>query len=129
MGPDPHTEPRLRIRFVRADHNPPRPDCHSSPIDACRIWRGSFLAVDRWELEARRLVGKRISELRRGKNWTQEDLAEAAGLHRTYVADIERGARNPSMASLVRLAGALGARMGDLFPDEVVTLAGRAPRP
>jgi transcriptional regulator with XRE-family HTH domain len=85
--------------------------------------------VDRWELEARRLVGKRISELRRGKNWTQEDLAEAAGLHRTYVADIERGARNPSMASLVRLAGALGARMGDLFPDEVVTLAGRAPRP
>ena len=46
---------------------------------------------------------------------SQETLAELAGLHRTYVADIERGARNVALENIEKLAGALGISISDLF--------------
>jgi len=46
---------------------------------------------------------------------SQEELAERADLHRTYVTDAERGARNLSLESIRRLATALGASVGALF--------------
>ncbi len=46
---------------------------------------------------------------------SQEELADRAGLHRTYVADIERGARNPSLSSIDRLASALETSLSGLF--------------
>ncbi|MBX9687919.1 MAG: helix-turn-helix transcriptional regulator [Candidatus Obscuribacterales bacterium] len=46
--------------------------------------------------------------LRRGQlGISQEELAQRAGLHRTYISDIERGARNPTLKTLSRLAVAL----------------------
>jgi transcriptional regulator with XRE-family HTH domain len=50
-----------------------------------------------------KVVQRRREELR----LTQEELAGRAGLHRTYISDIERGARNLSVKSLIRLAMAL----------------------
>ena len=46
---------------------------------------------------------------------SQERLAERAGLHRTYVTDVERGARNISLESISRLAGALELPVSSLF--------------
>jgi CheY-like chemotaxis protein/DNA-binding XRE family transcriptional regulator len=46
---------------------------------------------------------------------SQEELAERADLHRTYVTDTERGARNLSLESIRKLATALGASVGSLF--------------
>ena len=46
---------------------------------------------------------------------SQEELAERAGLHRTYVSDVERGARNPSIASVEKLAHALRLSVWALF--------------
>ncbi len=46
---------------------------------------------------------------------TQEELAWRAGLHRTYVTDIERGTRNLSLQSIERLARALQATISELF--------------
>lgn len=57
---------------------------------------------------------------------SQEELGFRARLHRTYIADIERGARNPSLASVARLAEALQVSLSDLFarmtvlPDQAV---------
>jgi CheY-like chemotaxis protein/DNA-binding XRE family transcriptional regulator len=46
---------------------------------------------------------------------SQETLAERASLHRSYVADIERGARNPSLSSIERLAHALQTSLSSLL--------------
>jgi transcriptional regulator with XRE-family HTH domain len=46
---------------------------------------------------------------------TQEDLADKAGIHRTYLSDVERGARNLSLINIERLAHALTLSMYELF--------------
>jgi transcriptional regulator with XRE-family HTH domain len=52
-------------------------------------------------------VGKTIAERRRDLGFSQEDLAEEAGLHRTYVGSVERGEKNVSLINLVKIAAAL----------------------
>lgn len=56
--------------------------------------------------------GARLRAARRENGWTQERLAEAAGLHFTYVSSVERGERNVSLRNILRLADALGADAG-----------------
>jgi transcriptional regulator with XRE-family HTH domain len=46
---------------------------------------------------------------------TQEDFAELAGLHRTYISDIERGTRNVSLINIERVAVALSLKISELF--------------
>jgi transcriptional regulator with XRE-family HTH domain len=46
---------------------------------------------------------------------SQENLAERADLHRTYIADIERGVRNVSLKNIDKLARALGVSIPDLY--------------
>jgi transcriptional regulator with XRE-family HTH domain len=46
---------------------------------------------------------------------TQEDLAGKAGIHRTYLSDIERGSRNVSLINIERLAAALDLPLSELF--------------
>lgn len=48
---------------------------------------------------------------------SQEELAFRAGLHRTYVGDVERGLRNISLENIERLARALGCQASDLLRD------------
>ncbi len=60
--------------------------------------------------------GKHLRKLREAKGWTQEDLGDEAGVHFTYVGQIERGKRNPSLVNLYKLAKALKVSAGQLFP-------------
>lgn len=60
--------------------------------------------------------GKHLRKLRLEKGWTQEELADKAGMHFTYIGQIERGIRNPSLVNLEKLAKALGISSGKLFP-------------
>jgi len=46
---------------------------------------------------------------------TQEDLAEKAGIHRTYLSDIERGSRNVSLINIEKVAAGLSLTMSELF--------------
>jgi transcriptional regulator with XRE-family HTH domain len=46
---------------------------------------------------------------------TQEDLAEKAGVHRTYLSDIERGTRNVSLVNIERIAAGLSVAPSELF--------------
>lgn len=54
-----------------------------------------------------RRLGLAVKAIRSDAGLTQEELSRRTGLHPTYVSDIERGARNPSFAVLVRLATGL----------------------
>ena len=67
------------------------------------------------ETEAKTHLAKAVRSWRRKLGFSQEELAERADLHRTYISDIERGARNVSLGSITRLARALGISLGALF--------------
>jgi transcriptional regulator with XRE-family HTH domain len=57
--------------------------------------------------DPKKLVGKRIRELRLKQGISQEALADEAGVHRTYMGSVERGERNISLENIVRIAQAL----------------------
>ncbi|GAC1458410.1 MAG: hypothetical protein NVS2B14_03800 [Chamaesiphon sp.] len=62
-----------------------------------------------------RLLGLEIQRRRTAKVWSQEYLAEVTSLHRTYVSQLERGLKSPSIRVLYRIATALGISMGTLL--------------
>lgn len=64
---------------------------------------------------ALRKFGRFVREQREAKGLTQEDLAGAAGLDRTYISHLERGRRNPGLLHLRRLAKALGVQPSEFF--------------
>lgn len=68
------------------------------------------------ELDRKRF-GQRVRQLRLAKGLTQEELAERAGLHPTYIGGIERGERNLGLDNLLKLARALREHPSALFAD------------
>lgn len=65
--------------------------------------------------ELKRRFGQAVQALRHDRGVSQEDLAAEAGIHRTYLGDIERGNRNPALINICRIAAALGVKPADLF--------------
>lgn len=61
------------------------------------------------------LLSANVRHLRVELGWSQEDLAEKSGLHRTYISGIERGVRNPTLSVLDRLAKTLGVPPSELI--------------
>jgi CheY-like chemotaxis protein/DNA-binding XRE family transcriptional regulator len=66
-------------------------------------------------IDLKTLLGMAIKTQRASLGISQEELAHRAGLHRTYISDLERGARNPSIESIEKLAGALQVSVSKLF--------------
>ncbi|MFA6030862.1 MAG: helix-turn-helix transcriptional regulator [Elusimicrobiota bacterium] len=62
-------------------------------------------------------IGRRVRGERHRRGWTQEELGERAGMHPSYIGQIERGTKKISLAALQRLAKALAVRMGALLDD------------
>jgi transcriptional regulator with XRE-family HTH domain len=65
--------------------------------------------------DVRERFGTAVKFRREELKMTQEDLAEKAGIHRTYLSDVERGTRNLSLVNIERLAEALSISMSKLF--------------
>jgi transcriptional regulator with XRE-family HTH domain len=63
-------------------------------------------------------LGTKLRNLRRERELSQRDLAQQAGLSPNAISLIERDAISPSVATLQRLAGALGVKMGYFFADD-----------
>ena len=65
--------------------------------------------------DIRERFGYAVKVRREELGLTQEDLADKAGIHRTYLSDVERGTRNLSLVNIERLAAALSMTMSELF--------------
>ena len=63
------------------------------------------------------VLGANVRKRREEKDLTQEALAERANLDPTYISGIERGVRNPSVISVVRIAKALGTTTSKLLTN------------
>lgn len=63
------------------------------------------------------LLGERVRAARASSGMTQEVLAERAGVHPTFISNVERGYRVPTVVTLLRLAHGLGVRPGELVDD------------
>jgi transcriptional regulator with XRE-family HTH domain len=62
-------------------------------------------------------LGQSVRLRRLALGLSQEKLAEAAGLHWTYISSIERGKRNVSLVNIVRIAKALGVSPSELLSE------------
>jgi transcriptional regulator with XRE-family HTH domain len=67
--------------------------------------------------KARRLLARNMRERRLALGLSQEELAELADLHRTYVSSVERCQRNIGVDGVERIAHALKVSVADLFAE------------
>lgn len=65
--------------------------------------------------DIRRAFGLRVRELRAARDWSQEEMADATGLHWTYIGQTERGERNLTLRSIQKIAKGLKLEMAELF--------------
>jgi transcriptional regulator with XRE-family HTH domain len=66
-------------------------------------------------------VGERLRAIRHLRRLTLRDVADRAGVSESFVSQVERGKASASVASLQRLAGALGIAVSDLFSPDGTT--------
>jgi len=69
----------------------------------------------RLETRIQKRFGERVRELRKRKGLSQESLALACDLDRSYIGGVERGERNISLINIYKIAEALGAKAKELF--------------
>ena len=65
----------------------------------------------------RQVFGANLRRHRETLRLSQEDLAEKANLHRTYIGSVERGERNVSIDNMERLSAAVGKKIPDLLEE------------
>ena len=64
------------------------------------------------------LLGENVRRLRKERGLSQEELAFRAGMKRSYLSDLERGTRNPTVRAMGRLAAALAVEPYGLIKEQ-----------
>jgi transcriptional regulator with XRE-family HTH domain len=77
--------------------------------------------------DIKKLVGDRIRQLRKERRLSQEELGDGSDLHYTHIGSIERGEKNWSIDTLVKVAGGLNVTVNDLLvlpskPEDIKNL-------
>lgn len=75
-----------------------------------------------WTRDAISVLGRQITVERRVRQWTQEDLAERAGISYQTLAKIERGATTPAIGTVFEIASLLGIPLVGATEDSARTL-------
>lgn len=65
--------------------------------------------------DIRQRLARNLRKLRQDAGLSQEAFADHAGIHRTYISDLERGARNPTITVVEKLARGLDVTASDLL--------------
>lgn len=68
-------------------------------------------------MDVRQRLAANMKRLRKERGWSQEALADEAGLDRTYISGIERVVKNPTIIVVGRIAEALECNLGDLLDE------------
>ncbi|MGI4878384.1 MAG: helix-turn-helix domain-containing protein [Janthinobacterium lividum] len=68
-------------------------------------------------MDVRLRLSQNLKRLRARRGWSQEKYAFEANIHRTYISDLERGARNPTITVVEKLAVAFGVTAADLLAE------------
>lgn len=63
------------------------------------------------------IIGKKIALIRKTKGISQESLAEMANIHRTYISQIERGIKSPTINIIIAILKSLNIKISDFFKD------------
>ena len=79
-------------------------------------WQPVGAQMNKTEFKVR--FGGALRALRHTHGFSQQELADRSGLHRTYIADVERGARNISLEAMTKLAHGLQVSIREFFPDQ-----------
>ena len=89
----------------------------SDPAEAVRAARQLLgITRDRPTLESQLgTLGRRVQELRKERGWSQQRLASAAGIDRTYLGTVEQGKQNITIGAALKLADALDASLSELI--------------
>jgi len=65
--------------------------------------------------DIQRALGRNIRKLRKAREWSQERMAEACGMHWTYIGQVERGERNLTLQSLSAITKAFDLKTWELL--------------
>lgn len=65
-------------------------------------------------LDVEKAFGAVLRRMRKERGWTQENLAARADIERTFVSFLERGLRQPTLTSILKIAEALGVSAADI---------------
>lgn len=68
-------------------------------------------------MEIAHRLAERVKRYRKERQWSQEELADRAGLHRTFVSQIERATKRSTIVTVERIAMALGVTCGQLLDE------------
>ncbi|RWI92134.1 helix-turn-helix transcriptional regulator [Mesorhizobium sp.] len=68
-------------------------------------------------MDIQKRLGRNLRRLRKAKGLSQEAFADGVGIHRTYVSDLERGRRNPTVTIVEKLAIFFAVRPGELLDE------------
>lgn len=68
-------------------------------------------------MEIQKRLAVRVKALRLAKGWSQEELAHQAGMHRTFVSQIERATKTSSIATVEKVARAFEITIGELLDE------------
>jgi ribosome-binding protein aMBF1 (putative translation factor) len=114
---------------THSDHKPPVISGCCEGNDTYSLWSPTRIASRFPSMtQVQKRLGQRLRKLRLDRGWTQEQFAERAGKHWTYIGGIERGTRNPTITVLEAIASALGISLADLFTWDEEEERADAPR-
>ncbi len=68
------------------------------------------------------VFGRVLRQFRKNSNFSQEKLSQESGLDRTYISLLERGLRQPTLTTLLKLGAALGVSTADLVAKVEVSM-------
>jgi len=77
-------------------------------------------------VDTKRLLARNLRRLRLQREWSQDDLADAAGVRQALVSALEVATSNPTLESLDKIAAALGVAVADLLVPGGATTAAAA---